>query len=152
MSVPADVSLEAVRAELMAAAQYAAAAGLGLDVEGLREDNLRFYVEIKNQNSERFYAEFLCLEYPLHPPTIEFVSEDRSERGTHRLYPNGFHTTPCVCMRYNRKAYSERGGPHGDWRLLDWRLPTSHGVAIDTLALMISDLHSKILQSSGRMA
>src|SRR5450755_3377937 len=47
----------------------------------------------------------------------EFVSEDRREQGTRRLYPNGFHTTPCVCMRYNRKAYSERGGPHGDWRL-----------------------------------
>ncbi|MBZ5494671.1 MAG: hypothetical protein LAO76_27405 [Acidobacteriia bacterium] len=152
MSVPADVSLEGVRAELMAAAQYAAAAGLEFDAGDLREDNLRLYVEFKNQNSERFYAEFLCLEYPLHPPTIEFVSEDRRERGTHRLYPNGFHTTPCVCMRYNRKAYSERGGPHADWRLLDWRLPTSHGVAIDTLALMISDLHSKILQSSGRMA
>lgn len=152
MSVPADISLEAVRAELVAAAQYAAAAGLDLDVGELREDKLRFYVEFKNQDSERFCVEFLCLEYPLHPPSIEFVSKDRRERGTHRLYPSGFHTTPCVCMRYNRKAYSERGGPHGDWRLLDWRLPTSQGVAIDTLALMISDLHSKILQSSGRMA
>ena len=36
-------------------------------------------------------------------------------------------------MRYNRKAYVERGSPHGDWRLLDWRLPTGNGVAIDTL-------------------
>lgn len=152
MSVPADVSLEAVRGELMAAAQYAAAAGLALDVGDLREENLRFYVEFKNQDSDQFYTEFLCLEYPLHPPTIEFVSQDRRERGIHRLYPQGFHPRPCICMRYNRKAYSERGGPHGDWRLLDWRLPTIHGVAIDTLALMVSDLHSKILQSSGRMA
>jgi hypothetical protein len=88
----------------------------------------------------------------MFPPNVEFVGLDRSERGTARLYPQGFHTTPCVCMRYNRKAYGERGGPHSDWRLLDWRLPTGNGVGIDSLALMISDLHSKILQSSGRMA
>jgi len=62
------------------------------------------------------------------------------------------HPMPCVCMRYNRKAYQERGGPHGDWRLVDWRLPTAQGVAIDTLAMMFSDLESKIRQSTGRMA
>ena len=150
MSVAAEVSLQAVQKELVAVAQYAAAAGLEVDAS-CGEASLRFYVTFHNQDAEPFFAEFQCAEYPLHPPTVEFVSKDRCERGTRRLYPNGFHATPCVCMRYNRKAYSERGGPHGDWRLLDWRLPTGNGVAIDTLALMVSDLHSKIRQSSGRM-
>lgn len=152
MSVPAGISLQAVRAELVAAAAYAAAAGLALDTSGLSEAHLCFFVTFDNLQGERFVAEFDCREYPLHPPTVEFVSEDRSERGSKRLYPNGFHAMPCVCMRYNRKAYNEKGGPHADWRLLDWRLPTSSGVAIDTLALMISDLHSKIRPSSGRMS
>ena len=151
MSVPAEASLQAVQAELVAAAAYAAAAGLPLDSMALTTENLRFLVTFENSQGERFVAEFECREYPMHPPTVEFISEDRLERGTQRLYPNGFHATPCICMRYNRKAYNEKGGPHADWRLLDWRLPTGNGVAIDTLALMVSDLDSKIRQSSGRM-
>lgn len=142
--------MQAVRAELVAAAAYAAAAGLPLD-SALSTANLCFFVTFENSQGERFVVEFDCREYPMHPPTVEFVSVDRSERGTKRLYPNGFHPTPCVCMRYNRKAYNEKGGPHGDWRLLDWRLPTTNGIAIDTLALMVSDLDSKIRQSSARM-
>src|SRR2546428_769190 len=94
----------------------------------LTENNLCFYVTFRNRDGEPFYVAFECREYPLHPPTVEFVSCDRTERGTKRLYPQGFHSTPCICMRYNRKAYTERGGPHGDWRLLDWRLPNGECV------------------------
>ena len=148
----ADVSLAAVKKELEAVAEYATAAGLHLSADSLDEQNLRFHLEFENQDGERFYAEFDCKEYPLYPPTVEFVSKDRCERGIRSLYPQGFHTTPCICMRYNRKAYAERGGPHGDWRLLDWRLPSGNAIGIDSLALMVSDLHSKIRHSSGRMS
>lgn len=151
MSVPVEVSLQTVQTELVAVAEYAAAAGLELDTGCLSEHSLAFFIRLGNRDGEQFYAEFHCEEYPLYPPTVEFVNKSRSERGTPRLYPQGFHPTPCICMRYNRKAYGERGGPHGDWRMLDWRLPTGNGIAIDTLALMVSDLHSKIRQSSGRM-
>ena len=152
MSVSTDVTLEVVKSELVAAAEYATAAGLVLDTSSLSEENLRFYVKFENRDAEPFFLEFDCREYPLHPPNLEFVSEARSERGTKSLYPNGFHSTPCICMRYSRKAYRERGGPHEDWLLVDWKLPTSQGVGIDTFAMMLSDLHSKISQSSGRMA
>jgi len=152
MSVPSDVSLEAIRAELPLVLAYADSACLRVDVSGLTESNLRFYLRFTNANHESFHVEFDCREYPLHPPTVEFVNEDRSQRGLKNLYPEGFHGTPCVCMRYNRKAYGERGGPHNDWRLLDWRLPSGSGIPVDTLALMVSDLDSKIRDSSGRMS
>jgi hypothetical protein len=152
VSVPAEVSLQAVQAELVVLVPYAEAAGVALDFSELSAENLRFYATFENRDCERFYLEFDCAEYPMHPPTVEFVSADKSERGMKQLYPNGFHATPCVCMRYNRKAYTERGGPHGDWRLLDWRLPTTNGAAIDSLSLMVSDLNSKIQESSGRMS
>jgi hypothetical protein len=54
-------------------------------------------------------------------------------------------------MRYSRKAYTERGGPHGDWRLIDWHLATPGGGPIDKLAMIFSDMHTKILDSTGRM-
>jgi hypothetical protein len=151
MSVPARVSLQTVIAELAVAVPYASAAGIGLGTTTLTETNLKFYATFYNQNKEPFYAEFDCAEYPLFPPTIEFVDEARSARGLKSLYPAGFHPTPCVCMRYNRKAYGERGGPHGDWRLIDWQLPTPGGGPIDSLAMILSDLHSKIFESTGRM-
>jgi hypothetical protein len=152
LSVPAEVSLQVVQAELAVAVAYAAAVNVVVDGSSLSADTLRFYALFRNRDGEQFLAEFYCLEYPLHPPTIEFVSVDCNRRGDKNLYPQGFHPTPCVCTRYNRKAYGALGGPHGDWRLLDWRLPTSNGVGIDSLALMISDLDSKIRVSSGRMA
>jgi hypothetical protein len=151
MSVAADVSLQAVLADLALVAAYSDAAGLVLDIEPLSEASLRFYVTFRNRDGELFFAEFECTEFPLHPPTVEFVDAARVRRGSADLYPQGFHPTPCICMRYNRKAYGERGGPHGDWRLLDWRLPTGNGVGIDTLALIVSDLDAKVRQSSGRM-
>jgi len=151
VSVSSLVSVQAVQAELDLVCAYANAAGLLLDYLPLGQGQPRFYVEFHNRDGEKFYAEFDCADYPLFPPTIEFVNQNRYIRATRVLYPNGFHPTPCVCMRYNRKAYNERGGPHGDWRLLDWRLPTSTGISIDSLALMISDLDSKIRTSVGRM-
>jgi hypothetical protein len=151
VSIGADVSLEAVRSDLLIVNDYAAAAGLVLDSTALSERNLRFIVTFRNRDGEPFLVEFECAEYPLHPPTVEFVDKNGADRGSKHLYPQGFHPTPCVCMRYNRKAYGERGGPHSDWRLLDWRLPSSNGIGIDSLALMVSDLDSKIRQSSGRL-
>jgi hypothetical protein len=151
MTIAPEVSFETLKWELPAATDYVAAASLALDDTFLTAENLRLYVQLANAQGELFYVEFDFVDYPLYPPTVEFVSKNHTERGAKQLYPQGFHPTPCICMRYNRKAYSERGGPHGDWRLLDWRLPTGNGVAIDTLSLMISDLHSKVRHSTGRM-
>src|SRR5690349_17323486 len=134
MSVATDVSLQAVLADLALVVAYADGAGLSLDISSLSEQNLRFQVTFRNRDGEQFFVEFECTEFPLHPPTVEFVDAARARRGSKDLYPQGFHAAPCVCMRYNRKAYGERGGPHGDWRLLDWRLPSGNGIGIDTLA------------------
>lgn len=151
MTVPTVVTFEQVCEELADVAEYAAAAGLGLDASMLSETRLVFYMTFFNRHNVEFYVEFNCREYPLHPPTIEFVDAARKRRGTPDLYPTGFHGMPCVCARYNRKAYTDLGGPHNDWRLIDWQLPTQAGPKIDTLVMIVSDLHSKIAASSGRM-
>jgi hypothetical protein len=152
MSVEAAVSLEAINEELADAAQYAKSAGLKLDASNLSEQNLVFNVTFYSRTGTEYFAEFDCRDYPLYPPTIEFTDETRVRRGSPNLYPNVFHPHPCVCMRYSRKAYTERGGPHGDWRLIDWHLATPGGGPIDTLAMIISDMHTKILDSTGRMS
>ena len=151
MTAAPSLSLETVREELAVAAPFAAAAGLAIDVAGLAESDLRFVVTFANAAGHRFPLEFDCRDYPAYPPTVEFLDEARTACGLPSLYPNVFHPMPCVCARYNRKAYAERNGPHGDWRLIDWQLPTGTGVAVDSIAMMLSDLHSKIATSSGRL-
>lgn len=152
-AVPAELVLEQVLEELPAAAEYAAAADLPFDDLRVREGNgePRFYVTFFNREREAFHVEIDCRDYPMYPPTIEFLDAGRSRRGTRDLYPACFHATPCVCARYNRKAYTQFGGPHSDWRLVDWQLPTGSGVAIRTLTLIVSDLHGKIAASTGRL-
>ncbi len=145
------LSLEQVKEELLMAAQFAEAAGLVLDARGLSEENVKFRVTFVSRTGERFFAEFDCADYPVLPPFIEFTDETGASRGLHRYYPNVFHGTPCVCMRYSRKAYGERGGPHSDWRMFDWRLATSGGGPIRNLAEIISDMHAKILDATGRL-
>jgi hypothetical protein len=149
--IPSVVSFQTVREELTTAATFAAVAGVQLDTATLSEINPYFYATFFNINGEPFVAEFNCQEYPLHPPTIEFLDLARVERGLSRLYPDCFHTMPCICMRYNRKAYQELGGPHGDWRLIDWHLPTSGGGTLDSLTMILSDLHAKISRTIGRL-
>jgi len=151
MSVPAEVSLAEIESQLKTAADFSAAVGIEIDVSMLTVNNLIFYMRFLNKHKEPFYAEFNCKDFPLYPPTIEFVDAVRKQRGLTSLYPSGFHSAPCICMRYNRKAYNEMGGPHGDWRLIDWQLATPNGGAIDSLAMIISDLHAKISNSEGRL-
>jgi hypothetical protein len=145
------LSLEKVREELVTATQFAEAAGLTLDARELSEESLKFRVTFVTRAGERFFAEFDCANYPVLPPFIEFTDDTGASSALHRHYPNVFHGTPCVCMRYSRKAYGERGGPHADWRMVDWRLATSGGGPIRNLAEIISDMHAKILDATGRL-
>lgn len=150
-SVEPVVSLEAVKIELAEAEKFAASAGLVLETSKLSEAELKFSVRFFNRADDLFFTAFDCTDYPLMPPYIEFTDEAGENAGVKSFYPLGFHTNPCVCMRYNRKAYTEHGGPHGDWRMVDWHLATPGGGPIGTLAMIISDLHAKILTSDGRM-
>ena len=151
-NVEPAVTLEAVKGELEEAERFAASTGLILDTSRLTVEDLKFTVRFYNRAGEHFYARFDCADYPLLPPFIEFTDESGRDPGQQSFYPNVFHPTPCVCMRYNRKAYVEQGGPHGDWRMIDWHLATPGGGPIGSLAMILSDLHAKILCSTGHMA
>jgi hypothetical protein len=125
MSVATDVSLQAVLSDLVLVAAYADAAGLTLDIGPLSEQNLRFYVAFPQPRRRAVCCGIRLRGVPASSgrPSSSFNAH-RTQRGTRDLYPEGFHPTPCICMRYNERLTASVGGPHGDWRLLDWRLPT----------------------------
>lgn len=150
-NVESEVTFQTVTEELVEAANFAASANLTLNTSCLTQENPVFGVRFSNRAGEVFFARFDCADYPLFPPLIEFTDGSGADAGSKHQYPNVFHAAPCVCMRYNRKAYVDLGGPHGDWRMVDWHLATPGGGPIGSLAMIISDLHAKILDSTGRM-
>jgi hypothetical protein len=152
VSVPVEATLNVLRAEQEECEAFGAALGLPMDWSALVAGRPVVMVGFLNAPGDLFTAEVDFAGYPDLPPNIEFVDIATGERGTARLYPSCFHSMPCVCARYNRKAYGDRGGPHGEWRLKDWQDPTS-GAAVRTtgFAMIISDLYGKIAQATGRL-
>lgn len=152
MSVPVTASLDVLRAELPSIVQYATALGVEVDHTACDSDSPVVFITFRNQLDARFTAEFDFGGYPDVPPNIEFVDRASGVRGAPQLYPNCFHGMPCVCAKYNRKAYSDCGGPHADWRQKDWQDPTNNsGVPVDSVAMILSDMHAKISATAGTL-
>ena len=150
MSVPLAASLDVLRAELPPLLRYATALGLTVDCSPLEADRPTLYVTFRNRRGDPATAELDFTGYPDVSPYIEFVDRATGVRGAPSLYPNCFHPTLCVCAKYNRKAYIGYTGLHAEWRLKDWQDPTSgSGAQLDSLAMIVSDLHAKISVTEG---
>ena len=73
-------------------------------------------------DKERYILEVKFDNYKLWPPYLEFIDPESLQKGGKRAYPRNvgnnasfFHDNPCICHPCSRKAYSNYGGPHGDW-------------------------------------
>ena len=63
-----------------------------------------------------------------------------------------FHSNAVICAPWNRLAYAEHGGPHGDWSGPAAWLQASGMTVAHTLADMLSALDVHLRQSAGMMA
>ena len=118
-------------------------------------DALRLDVKMQSMVDRDVYSlEVDLTDYRARPPVFEFIGAN-GQRGTRRCYPGGgrgyFHTNPVICAPWNRKAYSEMGGPHVDWAMASWAtLRPNHSTLGDMLAL-IQDLLNDRTSYAGRM-
>jgi hypothetical protein len=121
VSVDPDISRRIMEEELAAMAPLAATYGWEVHSD---LPNLTVTVRLRSAiDGEVYVLEARCDDYKALPPVFEFIHPDNSERGTRRCYPKDgsfFHTNPCICIQWNRKAYQSLGGPHGDWSLANW--------------------------------
>src|SRR5437016_5995061 len=111
MAVDADISRRIIEAELTLARSLAATYGWVIKTD---LDHLLFTARLKSAvDGEEFLMEFICDDYKEKPPFIEFVEPCTGQRGVASAYPrNGsgiFHTLPCICAQFNRKAYGVHG-------------------------------------------
>ena len=106
----------------------------------------------------------LWIEADLHgyravPPAWRFLGPaDQPEGtapfpqpGTHPLIQGSiFHTNRVICAPWNRLAFQENGGPHGDWgALTEWTNAAAGYTKAGTLADMLSQIQLHLSASPG---
>jgi hypothetical protein len=125
MSVDADVTRRIIAEEMAAALELARTYNWVVTIDF---PAVKVTVRMKSAvDGEEYVVEAQCDDYRAKPPLFEFIHPATGERGTHAAYPDDggrsqpfFHPAPCVCIQWNRKAYGEFQGPHGDWPMADW--------------------------------
>jgi hypothetical protein len=153
MSVDSDITRQILQEELGLMAPLAASYRWKVSVD---LPALTATVEMTSAiDAQRYVVEARCDGYKALPAYFEFLHPETKERGTPRCYPadgSFFHTIPCICVQWNRKAYKEHGGPHGDWQMVNW---ASYRPGIVTLGDMFLLIQRRINDKGcyrGRMA
>ena len=153
MSVAPAITRLIIEEELEALALLATTYGweIGQDL-----DNLTVSVKLcSSRDGEPYLLDVACHDYRALPPIFEFIDPETGERGTKRAYPddsgNFFHSHPCICVQWNRKAYADLGGPHRDWQMSSWIVARPGTTTLgDMLAVVQRLINSE--RYRGRMA
>jgi hypothetical protein len=97
-----------------------------------------------------------CDGYRALPPEWRFVRPDTDETGRewHPAAggPSIFHGNALICVPWNRLAYAEHGGPHGDWSGPTAWLQVREGPVAFTIPDMLAVIDAHLGQSPGMMA
>ena len=78
----------------------------------------------------------------LDPETHELPTAVFPQPGSHPMIQGSiFHGNKVICAPWNRLAFQENGGPHGDWgALTNWTSAAPSYTRADTLADMLSQI------------
>ena len=161
MTVPVSVTLAVLESdELPAAFSWAQTAGVALT---WRPESLQLRGVMRQRaTNEMFYLHATLDGYKALPPSWNFFDEKWERTGKNffpaaAALPGGlgsiFHSNAVICAPFNRLAFQQHGGPHGDWGGPEQWLRAGAGyVHADTIADMLAVIARDINYSSGRMA
>jgi hypothetical protein len=96
--------------------------------------------------------------YPALPPA--WTCHDATGASPRSAYPAAgtrpclnssiFHSNPVICAPWNRLAYAEHAGPHGDWGgPANWKNVDTNLTQAQTLPDMLAALHLHLSASPG---
>jgi hypothetical protein len=116
---------------------------------------------------ERYLLKGVFDDYRVIPPAWRFVhpgnetdvgppaypTATAGRRGTSIFLATG-PTGAVICAHFNRLAYAEQQGPHGDWGAqTNWlNPPTSSYTRAETVGDMLARIDLEVRESAGRMA
>jgi hypothetical protein len=93
--------------------------------------------------------------YRAIPPAWRFVRPGTGETGKEWFPAAGpgsvFHGNIVICAPWNRLAYAEHGGPHGDWSGAPAWLQVSGTTIAHTIGDMLAAIDAHLRQSPGMM-
>lgn len=101
-------------------------------------DTLSFVLGLWAKDDQQYFLKCTCRHYPEEPPTWQWSDMDGCRIGTPEVTPTGsgfFHGSGVLCAPWNRLAYKDLNGPHGDWVLAEWKANEKTN-GCDTLAHM----------------
>jgi hypothetical protein len=108
--------------------------------------------------TEPYLLEGVFDDYRTLPPIWRFLDpRDGRDVGTaaypQPLGPSVFHTQGLICAHFNRMAYAENGGPHGNWNgTTAWQQPVEGTIAMHVAAMLARLIWEVRYNSAGRMA
>lgn len=164
--IPTSVTHEAVAAEVLAATAWADRHSLPLtfDAEALRIEVLMAGPSADGTVGAQNYLLVGELDsFPAIAPAWTFLHPETRETGAHAfpmvpssqfgpgLFIQGGPTGWLICAPFNRLAYAEHQGVHGDWGgATTWKTPRSPYTAVTTIGGMLDRIWREVLQSTGR--
>lgn len=164
--LPGTTVRASVAAELPAARAWAERHGYELEYD--EEPVPTLSLGLPGPGGEPYLILGVFEDYPTLPPAWRFVHPATREPIGRAAYPAPAEPYPrhsplvidsgtegaVICAHFNRLAFVEEGGPHGDWGpLVNWQNP---GPSLYTFAVTIPDMLARIAldvrDSRGRKA
>ena len=162
--IPRETTVLHIREELVGATAWAARHTV--ELEWLETDLELRAVFTHPVSAERFFLRGVFDDFRYLPPILTFNDEVwggalvpvnyprvlRPQFGSTLFIMN--NRTPVICAPFNRLAYAEQGGPHGDWQgPSNWLSAGQAGqVKAHFIGDMLQAIHRDFIHSEGRLA
>lgn len=129
------------------------------------EAALTLRVEMVGPDQDAYLLEGDLEDYPTLPPSWRFLDPRDGERIGDAAYPRSAEPSPrgspliiggggegvVICAHFNRLAYSQEGGIHGDWGPpANWQNQVGAYTYADTIADMLARIELEVVDSAGR--
>jgi hypothetical protein len=155
--IPTEKTIAVVEHQLEGAQAWAERRGFEANWD---PDSLELRVTFTQPETGReFYLRGRFDGYPALPPEWTFCDEDWESCGEKTVFPSRpnegntmIHGQGILCAHFNRLAFREHGGPHGDWGgPAQWITPKNSTVYADTIGDMLGAIWRDFRETSGTM-
>jgi len=161
--IPAEQARIIVEAELEGARGWTERYGIPLE---WLPDKLTLRVKfVQPEGGSIYFLRGTFGEYRALPPEWTFTGEKGETAGRPTDFPRGVQTrfgapifiihnqTAVICVPFNRLAYTDQGGPHGDWGgPANWLNAGPGQIHAETIGDMLQAIYRDFLYTRERMA
>jgi hypothetical protein len=137
----------------------------GVRVEWLPENLIVQGALVQPETNTTFFLRGSFGDYRALPPEWTFTDDKWQTAGRPVDFPRSVQTrfgasifimhnqTAVICVPFNRLAYTDQGGPHGDWGgPPNWLNAGLSQIHAETIGDMLQAIHRDFIQTRERMA